>query len=112
MLRTAQNIRNVITIFHSPKIESSVNLVKYAKQRLSDPEMHKFDLQIDEGNPTSDQLNILKDLSPLLKSVKSPESIPRPTLVSWFNGKVAVDNETRAKAIINSADSEVNGSDN
>lgn len=102
----------MITIFHSPKVESSVSLVKYAKQRLSDPEMHKFDLQIDEENPTSDQLNIIKNLSPMLKSVKNPADLPRPTLVSWFNGKVAVNNETRAKAIINSADSEVNGTDN
>lgn len=105
MLKTAQNIRNVITIFHNPQLKASKDLVTKVQNKFKDPQFQKFDLQIDEGVPTADQLSAMKKYTPLLANISSPAHLPRPTLVSWFNGKVAVNNEQRALAIINAADS-------
>lgn len=73
-------------------------------KRVSDPNKLKYDLQIDESYPTKEQLATMKSLTPLLANVKEPKDLPLPTLVSWFNGKVAVANPERANAILNLAD--------
>lgn len=84
-------------------MRASQEFVAQLQKRISDPNELNYDLQIEESNPTQDQFATIKSLTPLLAKTKDPKDMPRPTLVSWFNGKVAVANLERANAILNLA---------
>lgn len=107
MLKTAQNLRNVITLFHNPQSKASLALLNQVESKFQkQAALRNFDLEVNDKDPTADQLAAMKKYTPLLANVAKPADLPRPTLVSWFNGKVAVNNEERALAIVNAANAQ------
>lgn len=110
---------------HSPASPASKNILAYIKSRFGNEAKRKFDIEITEAKPTSEQLSTLLRYYHIdkenLKSDKTdrsgnpvgleglnPESISqgtvRPMLVDWYNGRVAINNEDLAKQILNDLD--------
>ncbi|PRT56505.1 hypothetical protein B9G98_04125 [Wickerhamiella sorbophila] len=100
MFKTAQNVRAVVTLFHNPNIAKSRNLLNYIEKTYPDNASRRFDFEVNDRQPTKEQLTHLERLAPKYRKEFEAEGIPRPTLVDWFNGKIAVDNESSAKEIL------------
>ncbi|KAL1302865.1 hypothetical protein AAFC00_003194 [Neodothiora populina] len=129
-------VKNVITLFHAPKSPASIRAQTLLKQTAanaqatatedqasshdaqSKTERSEFELDVQEGDPTSDQLtNIFEYLgadkigsvvegastpSEAIRKVKANGDLfKRPVIVDWGNGRaVAGDNESEILALL------------
>ncbi|KAF1347863.1 thioredoxin-like protein [Delphinella strobiligena] len=129
-------VKDVVTIFHSPKSPASIRAHTFLKQsaanaqatatedqassheQQSKDQRTEFELDVQEGEPTSDQLtNIIEYLgadkvgtvvegatSPtdaLRKLKENGDLFKRPVIVDWGNGRaVAGDNESEILKLV------------
>ena len=100
MFRTAQHLRGVLTLFHNPNIAKSCNVLSYIDKKYPDRSKAPFQLEVNPADPTKQQLTILEELAPQHRREFESNGIPRPTLVDWFNGKIAIDYLNAAKTIV------------
>ncbi|KAK5175249.1 uncharacterized protein LTR77_000386 [Saxophila tyrrhenica] len=131
-------VKDVITLFHAPKNPASIRVHTMLKQAAATAHSHAtedqaadhkkqsklertdFDLDVQEGPPTSDQLSSILDYlgpskagtvineatgsSDALRKFKASEmSFVRPVVVDWNNGRaVTGDNESEIMDLIRS----------
>ncbi|KAF2155710.1 DUF1687-domain-containing protein [Myriangium duriaei CBS 260.36] len=128
-------VKDVITLFHSPKNPSSIRVYTLLKQtagtaqstatedQASSHDHHskvsrtEFDLQVEEQQPTSDQLQSILEyagdskagsvvegassISDALKRARSGSRIVTPLIVDWNKGNVVVgDNESEILKLV------------
>ncbi|GAM82775.1 hypothetical protein ANO11243_007610 [Dothideomycetidae sp. 11243] len=126
---TKAGAKDVITLFHSPKNPSSIRVYTLLKQtagtaaetatedQASNHEHHakvskeEFELQVEEQQPTADQLQSILEyagdskassvvegassISDAVKKARQGSRIQTPLVVAWNKGKVVVgDNES------------------
>ncbi|THW63913.1 hypothetical protein D6D20_03247 [Aureobasidium pullulans] len=131
-------VKDVITLFHSPSSPASIRVHTLLKQTAaaaqttatqdqasSHPQQSKiertnFELDVQEGAPTSDQLtnifeylgqdkigNVIEGASSLTEALRklkeSGSAFQRPLVVDWANGRaVTGDNESEILKLLNS----------
>ncbi|KAF2434732.1 hypothetical protein EJ08DRAFT_724013 [Tothia fuscella] len=123
--------KDVLTVFHKPNNAASNRVVTYLKQisanaketgtkDQANQEHVEFNLDVQEGPPTGDQLNSLleyvgsknagklivgaRDTSDALAKLKEDaELFQRPVVVDWHQGKVAIgDNQSEILKLVKS----------
>ncbi|GIZ38967.1 hypothetical protein CKM354_000236100 [Cercospora kikuchii] len=135
-------VKDVITVFHNPKLPASTRVHTLLKQlnatsvahatedqasdhsKQSKLERTEFELDVQEGAPTSDQLssileylgpgqagNVIKDATgtsdALRKFKQSEASFQRPVTVDWNNGRAVVgENESEILKLVKSVPKE------
>lgn len=129
-------VKDVVTLFHNPKLPTSTRVHTLLKQlnaasvahatedqasdhsKQSKQERTDFELEVQEGPPTADQLSsildyigpshagsVIKDATgtsdALRKFKKSEDSFLRPVIVDWNSGKaVAGENESEILKLV------------
>ncbi|KAK9468860.1 thioredoxin-like protein [Lipomyces arxii] len=105
MFSAFNSARSVVTLFHSPTSSASRRALQALKQSAPLLEKARYKLDVTEAAPTADQLKtIVQYLGPEKVSAivdgastlreaysitaQSPDSVLRPIVVDWINGKV------------------------
>lgn len=84
---------------HNPASKESLAIASYLKKKQD--EKWKYDIEITEQKPTSDQVKaIMGFASPDNAEMLKKHGFVRPLLVDWHHGKIAVNDESSAKKII------------
>ncbi|KAF2083807.1 hypothetical protein K490DRAFT_60176 [Saccharata proteae CBS 121410] len=130
------NAKNIITLFHAPKSQSSIRALTILKQAQansvatatedqasshttqSKAERTEFELDVEEGTPTSDQLRIIlqylgasnagkvvegaSDEEEAQRKLRTgAESFQRPLTVDWHAGRAVIgDNESEILKLV------------
>lgn len=89
---------------HQPTSIISKNIAAVIKRKYPVQSSYNFNVEVTEGKPTPDQLNIIRNCKGIPVEFKEETGSGAlgkvPILVDWDNGKVAVDSEAQALKIL------------
>lgn len=128
MFKSFNKSKNIVTLFTAPKSQVSKSLVNLVRNKFPQNSANKFEIEVTDSIPTPDQwrliagsstvpVNIREEIAKFASASKSStteigskkdtENLANhikenkyPILVDWDSGKVAINDESLAKEIL------------